>query len=138
MSRIGKQLLQLPENITISFIDKDVLVKGPKGEIIITGRNDIDVEINENFLKVTRKNETKATRAAHGTMRNLIRNAVVGVTEGYKKTLELVGIGYRVKLEGSDLNLSLGYSHPVIFKAINGISFSVDGQNKIIISGMIS
>lgn len=136
MSRIGKLPVQIPDGITVSYENRVVTVKGSKGELTVAVKRGVDVNIEDKTLIVTRKNETKSVKALHGTVRNLISNSIKGVSEGFSKTLELVGIGYRVRLDGKELNLSLGYSHPIIFKEIPGITYQVDGQNKIIISGI--
>ena len=136
MSRIGKLPVTFPETFKVTVDDKKIKFAGPKGELTIKFKSRIGIEVQANQVIVTRKNDAKATRALHGTIRNLIKNAVLGVTEGFEKRLELIGTGYRVALQGKDLNFSLGFSHPVIFKAVDGIEYKVDGQNKVIVWGI--
>jgi large subunit ribosomal protein L6 len=135
MSRIGKLPINIPDGVTVTIDSHLVKVKGPKAELAVAFKPGIKVENKDNQVLVTRSNELKSVKSMHGAIRNLINNAIMGVTAGFTKNLELIGTGYRVKLEGKDLNLSLGFSHPVIIKAIDGIEFKVDGQNKIAVSG---
>lgn len=137
MSRIGKLPVPVPDNVTVTPQDGVVTVKGPKGEISLKVKPSISVAVEDDKeVVVTRKRETKVVKSMHGTVRNLINNAIKGVTEGYSKTLELVGTGYRVRMDGRNLNISIGFSHPVIVEPVEGVTFQVDGQNKIIVSGV--
>lgn len=113
MSRIGKLPITIPAGVTVSVKDNVVSVKGPKGELSQKIDSNIKIEIEGNECKVTRENDEKQNRAFHGLYRSLINNMIVGVSEGYKKTLELVGVGYRVANQGQTLELSLGYTHPI-------------------------
>jgi large subunit ribosomal protein L6 len=135
MSRIGKLPVAIAQGVTVTKTNNVITVKGPKGEINVAYKPDLEVTVKENEVIVERKNEIKATKAMHGAIRNEINNAVEGVTKGFNKTLQLIGTGYRVALQGKNLNIIVGYSHPVIQEAVEGIEFKVDGQDKIIISG---
>lgn len=136
MSRIGKKPITIPEGIEISVDKNRVSVKGSKGELSLDLKKYVSLEISDNQVVVSRNEEHKHARAMHGTVRSLIANMIVGVSQGFKKELELVGIGYRVKKEGNNLSLSLGYSHPVIFEAVENVDLKVEGTNKIIVSGI--
>ena len=113
MSRIGKLPITLPAGVTVTVKDQDITVKGPKGELFQTVNPNITVEVEGNECKVSRTNDEKQNRAFHGLYRSLINNMVTGVSEGYKKTLELVGVGYRASNQGQVLELSLGYTHTI-------------------------
>ncbi len=135
MSRIGKKPIVIPENVKVIINNGEIQVKGPKGELkrnIVPG---IKVEKEGNVLKVIRENDTKKLKALHGLMRQLIANMVVGVTEGFKKTLVVEGLGYKADLKGKKLILSLGFSHPVEYEPPSDIKLAVDG-NKIIVEGI--
>lgn len=116
--------------------DNHVVVKGPKGQLEQTVNKNITVKVEGNEVHVTRPNDEKQNRAFHGLYRALIANMVVGVTEGYKKTLALVGTGYRAEAKGDTLNITIGYSHPVIMKAPQNISFATPNQTTIVVSGI--
>ncbi|MBP1637652.1 MAG: ribosomal protein [Bacteroidetes bacterium] len=113
MSRIGKLPITIPAGVTVTVKEQEITVKGPKGELKQTVNPNVSVEIEGNECKVTRINDDKQNRAFHGLYRSLIHNMVVGVSEGYKKTLELVGVGYRASNQGQVLELSLGYTHTI-------------------------
>jgi len=136
MSRVGKTPVSIPDGVTVSVEKRNIAVKGPKGELNFKISQNISVEVVDNEVIVTRSAEHKTVRAMHGTTRNLINNMIIGVSQGYKKELELVGVGYRVAAQGKDLKLSLGLSHPVIFKDVEGVTLKVEGQNKIIVEGI--
>ena len=136
MSRIGKKPVQIPAGVEVTVNDKNIAVKGAKGQLDYTFADVISVAVEENEIVVTRANEERASRALHGLTRALIHNMVVGVSEGFTKTLELVGVGYRAQLKGDELNLSLGFSHPVTYKAPAGITFECPDQTHIKISGV--
>ena len=136
MSKIGKQPVSIPESVTVSAQDDLVLVKGPKGEMTIPLKRLVNVQVVDNQVIVTRLNDSKPAKSLHGTIRNLIANAIIGVTQGYSKTLKLVGTGYRVAPKGNGITLSLGFSHPVDIDPINGINFQIEGQDTIVISGI--
>ena len=137
MSRIGKLPVTVPSGVNVTLEAGDVLVKGPKGELRqrILARV-VEVKIENGSVVVERKGEAKEHRAAHGLTRTLIANMVEGVSRGFRRSLEIQGVGYRVAKSGERLNLSLGFSHPVVFEAPKGIALSVEGQNKIHVDGV--
>ena len=135
MSRIGKAPIAVPAQVTVTIKGHEVTVKGPKGELSQTIDPDINVELKENHIEVTRPDDEREHRALHGLYRALIHNMVVGVTEGYTKTLEVNGVGYRAQKSGKVLTLHLGYSHPVEMEDPEGLESKVDG-NKITVSGI--
>ncbi len=137
MSRIGKQPILIPDNVTIDVTENVVTAKGPRGELSVNVHPDIKVEMSEKEIQLAIKRNSKEASALWGTMRVLVRNIVEGVTTGYQKKLELHGVGYRAALKGRDLELALGYSHPVKVTAPEGITFlvekeviTVEGNNK--------
>lgn len=136
MSRIGRSPIPLPTGVEVKIDGAHVEVKGPKGTLTLDMPAPIAMNQEGNELLVTRPNDERASRCLHGLTRTLVYNMVVGVTEGYSKTLEIVGTGYRVAAKGQDLELSLGFSHPVTVKAPEGITLAVEGNNKIIVSGI--
>ena len=137
MSRIGKLPIQVPAGVTIT-IDEDnlVTVKGPKGCLSQKINKDIKVEQDENVIHVTRPTDSKPHRSMHGLYRTLINNMVVGVTTGFQKVLVMEGVGYRAQVAGSQLTLTVGYSHPVVFDAPATISFETPAPTKIIVKGI--
>ena len=136
MSRIGNSPITVPSGVEIKLDGQKITVKGPKGTLEREIHKDVSLEINENIIKVSRKDDEPATRSLHGLTRTLINNMIIGVTQEFSKELQINGVGYRVQKQGNDLNLTLGYSHPVIFKAPTGITFDVPNQNTIIVKGM--
>ena len=139
MSRIEKQPVVIPEAVEVNIADAENLftVKGPKGELSLDLINDISVSLLEDgAVKVSSDGKTPFSKAAAGTFRSLIQNMVIGVTEGYVKELELIGVGYRAKSQGKTLNLTLGFSHPVNYEVPEGIEISTPSQTEISISGM--
>ncbi len=136
MSKIGEKPVQIASGIQISVEGQIVKVKGSKGHMEVVLPLEITAEKKDQVLSVKRLDESKTTRAKHGLMRSLIANAVAGVETPWVKRLEIVGTGYTAKIEGANLNLKLGFSHPVIFKKVEGINFQVEGNNKIVISGV--
>lgn len=136
MSRIGKLPVDVPAGVNVDLEDLLVKVKGPKGELQQLILEHVTVKVVGGQLVVERKTDDKAGRSAHGLTRTLISNMVQGVTKGFRKTLELQGVGYRAAKAGNNLNLSLGYSHPVTFEAPAGIAFTVEGTNRIHIDGI--
>jgi large subunit ribosomal protein L6 len=137
MSRIGKKILEIPAGVTITVAeDNTVTVKGPKGELTRTFNADMSIKIEENTLTVERPSEQKEHRALHGTTRALIGNMVEGVTTGFARGLELVGVGYRAQKQGDKLVLSVGYSHPVEMTPEAGIEVEVPAPTKIVIKGI--
>ena len=135
MSRVGNKVINIPAGVTVNVENNTIVVKGPKGELSYTFNADIKVEVVGAEIKVTRPSEEKTHRALHGTTRANIQNMVTGVSEGFKKELEINGIGYRAAKQGKDLVLNIGYSHNVVMTEIEGISIEVPSPNKIIISG---
>ena len=137
MSRIGKMPIAIPSGVTVDIAENNtVTVKGPKGELSRTLPEVMDIKQEGEEIIVERPNDLKKNRALHGLTRSLINNMVIGVTEGYSKTLEINGVGYRAQKQGKKLVLSLGYSHPVIFEAPKGITFDVPNPNTIIVKGI--
>ena len=135
MSRIGKAIITIPAGVTVTEKDGVVTVKGPKGELTQTVDADMIISQEDGVLTVNRPTEQKRHKALHGLYRSLINNMVVGVTDGYKIEQELVGVGYRAAMQGKDLSLTLGFSHPVIFVAPEGITLSTPTQTEIIVAG---
>ena len=138
MSRIGRAPINVPAgvNVEINATNCVISVKGPKGTLSYNYSNRMTVACDANVITVTRPSDEKEDRALHGLTRTLINNMVIGVTEGYSKKLEVNGVGYRVALQGKALNLTLGYSHPVIMDAPEGITFETPDANTIIIKGI--
>ena len=136
MSRIGKAPITIPGGVNVTVGDDKVTVKGPKGELSQSFVDNIGVEINDGVLFVTRANESKPVRANHGLMRALINNMVVGVTKGFEKKLEVIGVGYRADVKGSKLVMNLGYSHPINFAIPAGITITADKQNVVTVTGI--
>lgn len=135
MSRVGKKPISVPAGVTVTVKDGEITVKGPKGTLKNTLISDLTVKIENNEVIVERANEEIKTVAMHGTTRALINNMIVGVSTGFTKTLDLVGVGYRAAAKGKGLTLSLGFSHPIEIEEIPGISFKLDGQTKITVEG---
>ena len=135
MSRIGRKPIVIPAGVTVTMEDNIVTVKGPKGTLTQAVNPDITVEIAGAEILVKRPSDNKEHRSLHGLYRSLIANMVTGVTTGFKKELEVNGVGYRVAKQGTDLVMNLGYSHQVIMPEIDGITIEVPGPNKIIING---
>ena len=136
MSRIGRMPISIPAGVDVKIEDGNmVTVKGPKGTLTRQFHPNMAIVKEENVIHVTRPNDAKENRSLHGLTRTLIHNMVVGVTEGYKKELDVNGVGYRVAKEGNKLVMNLGFSHQVIMEEIDGITIEVPGPNKIIING---
>ena len=136
MSRIGRAPVAIPAGVEVNVADNNVVtVKGPKGTLTQQFNANLTITVEGNVVTVARPNDLKENRALHGLTRSLINNMVVGVTEGFKKTLEVNGVGYRVALEGNKLVMNLGYSHQVIMEAPAGITVEVPNPNLIIVSG---
>ncbi|HEX5967383.1 MAG TPA: 50S ribosomal protein L6 [Intrasporangium sp.] len=136
MSRIGRLPVSIPSGVDVTVDGQDVLVKGPKGELSLTVPAPITVEQADGTLEVKRPNDEREARSLHGLTRSLLNNMVVGVTEGYEKKMEIYGTGYRVAAKGSDLEFSLGYSHTILVKAENGISFAVENPTRFSVQGI--
>lgn len=136
MSRIGKLPISIPSGVDVAIDGNNVKVKGPKGELELTVASPIEVKVEDGQIVVTRPNDERESRSLHGLTRTLVANNIIGVTEGYKKDLEIHGTGYRVLARGSDLEFSLGYSHTILVKATEGISFVVEGPTKFSVVGI--
>jgi large subunit ribosomal protein L6 len=135
MSRIGKQPIPVPSGVTVAIEPERVTVNGPKGELSERINRDIKVEQVDDQILVTRPTDRGEHRALHGLTRTLVANMVKGVTDGFEKRLEIQGVGYRAQLRGRDLELALGYSHPVSVKAPEGIEFEVPQPTRIVVKG---
>jgi large subunit ribosomal protein L6 len=136
MSRIGRLPIPVPSGVDIAIDGQAVSVKGPKGSLSLTVAEPIAVERQDGVLNVTRPNDEGKVRALHGLSRTLIANMVTGVTTGYSKTLEIVGVGYRVAAKGKDLEFSLGFSHPVVVTPPEGIAFRVEAPTRFVVEGI--
>jgi large subunit ribosomal protein L6 len=136
MSRIGNKAIQVPQGVTVALDGQKLTVTGPKGTLVREIHKNITVTIENNEIKVTRPNDLALNRSLHGLTRTLINNMVYGVLNEYTRELQINGVGYRVQKQGNNLNLTLGYSHPVIFEAPKGITFDVPNQSTIIVRGI--
>ena len=136
MSRIGNKPITVPDGVEVKIDGKHITVKGPKGTLEREIHNNISLEMEGNEIKVTRVNDEPFNRGLHGLTRTLISNMITGVVNEYSKELQINGVGYRVQKQGNNLNMVLGYSHPVIFEAPAGITFDVPNPNTIIVKGI--
>ncbi len=137
MSRIGRLPIPVPSGVEVQIDGREVTVKGPKGTLMHTVAEPIEIERDDDgTLKVERPNDERQNRALHGLSRTLVANMVIGVTDGYSKTLEIVGTGYRVQAKGGDLEFALGFSHPVVVPAPEGITFNVEAPTRFTVSGV--
>lgn len=136
MSRIGRKPVQIPAGVEVTVNGNTCVVKGPKGALQQDFHENITVTVEENEVIVDRANDERESRAQHGLTRALIQNMVTGVSEGFTKSLELAGVGYRVQLKGTSLDFSLGYSHPVVVEAPEGITFEVPDNTHINVKGI--
>ena len=136
MSRIGNRQLAIPEGVTVEVNSNVVTVKGSKGELNLTTSDLVNVEVKEGSVVVTRKNETIPARQIHGTTNANIRNMILGVSEGFSKSLEIVGVGYRFNLKGNKLVINAGYSHPVEVEIPSDLKLQVEGNNSVTITGI--
>ena len=135
MSRIGRMPIEIPAGVTVSQNENTLTVKGAKGELTRTFHPDINIAVEENVITVTRPSDGKEHRSLHGLTRALVANMVTGVHEGFTKTLEINGVGYRAAKQGNKLALTLGFSHPVEMEAPAGITIEVPAPNKIVVTG---
>ena len=135
MSRIGKKPIEIPSGVEIKIEGNVITAKGPKGSESVTFRDEVKVSVADNHIIVEPNSEDRKTNALHGLYRTLIANAVHGVSQGFEKKLEIVGVGYRANMEGSNLNMALGYSHPVIIVPPAGITISVEANTKVSVKG---
>jgi large subunit ribosomal protein L6 len=136
MSRIGRMPVVIPSGVDVTINGRQVRVKGPKGELSLEVAAPIEVSKDDGVITVTRPSDEGEIRALHGLSRSLIANMVTGVTDGYRKTLEIVGVGYRVQARGNDLEFALGFSHPVPVHAPAGISFRVETPTRFVVEGI--
>ena len=136
MSRIGRQPIEVPRGVDVNLNGQAVRVKGPKGELAFNVHQDITVALDDGVLSVTRPTDQPAHRALHGLTRMLVANMVEGVVNGFSKTLEIQGVGYRALSKGSGIELHLGYSHSIDYPAPEGVSLDVPDQTTIVVSGM--
>ena len=134
MSRIGKLPVSIPAGVEVKIGQDSIMVKGPKGQLSTPLCPALDYNLDKGAITITRKNEEQFAKAQHGLRRTLLNNCVVGVTQGFSKTLEIIGVGYRVAVKGDSLELSLGFSHPVLVDLPEGISAKAEG-NKLTLSG---
>lgn len=135
MSRVGSQPIGIPKEVTIEIKNGQVLVSGPKGSLSMSLRPELKVEVREGQMIISRKKEDQFSRSLHGVTRTSIANMIEGVTNGFSKTLKIIGTGYRAKLNGQNLELSLGFSHPVLLTPSMGVRFLVEGNETIKIEG---
>ncbi|WP_031547064.1 50S ribosomal protein L6 [Salinicoccus luteus] len=136
MSRVGKRIIEIPSDVTVDINGSTVTVKGPKGELVNTFNEEMTYELEDNTLQVVRPSDSKDHRTNHGTTRALINNMVVGVSQGFSRELELVGVGYRAQMQGKKLVLNVGLSHPVEFEPSEDLSISVDGNTNVKVEGI--
>ena len=136
MSRIGNKVITVPAGVEVNIVDNLATVKGPKGELKQQFDKDMTFNIEGNEITVVRPSDSKRHRTVHGTTRAILANMIEGVSAGFKKELELIGVGYRAQMQGKKLVLSVGYSHPVEFEEIEGIKLGVEGNTKVSIEGI--
>jgi large subunit ribosomal protein L6 len=136
MSRIGRKPITLPKGVEVKIEGKEVTVKGAKGALVFGVLPEITVEMKEGSIHVARANDEKHNRAAHGMTRAILNNMVTGVSQGFERILEIIGVGYRAQMQGQNLVLSLGFSHPVEVAPPEGIELAVDGPTKVIVRGI--
>lgn len=136
MSRVGLKSLELPEGVEVKNVNNTVTVKGPKGELTQTFHEDMTIKVEDNVLTVERPSESKEHRALHGTTRSLIGNMVEGVSKGYEKSLEIIGVGYRATKQGNKVTINAGYSHPVEVEHRDGIEIDVPSNTKVVVKGI--
>ncbi|NTU46604.1 50S ribosomal protein L6 [Candidatus Roizmanbacteria bacterium] len=135
MSKIGEKVIPLSGSVNLDIQGKTVTAQGSKGTLTVELPVGISIEKQEGSLRVTREKDTKQLKALHGLFRSIVFNAIEGVDKGWQKRLEITGTGFNVKMQGEDLVFKIGYSHPVIYKKVNGVSYQVEGNTKIVISG---
>ncbi|MBC7145562.1 MAG: 50S ribosomal protein L6 [Thioclava marina] len=136
MSRIGKKPVELPSGVSASLSGQTIEVKGPKGTRTFTATDDVTLAVEDNAVKVTPRGQSKRARQQWGMVRSQVANLVTGVTEGFKKELEIQGVGYRAQMQGNVLKLSLGYSHEVNFEVPNGVTVTAPKQTEIVVEGI--
>ncbi|MBU8880228.1 50S ribosomal protein L6 [Bacillus sp. FJAT-29790] len=136
MSRIGKKPIEIPTGVTITMDKNTVTVKGPKGELTRSFNPDMIIQVEDNVINISRPSESKEHRTNHGTTRALLANMVEGVSKGFEKGLELIGVGYRAQKQGKKLVLNVGYSHPVEIEPEEGVEVEVPSNTKVIVKGI--
>jgi large subunit ribosomal protein L6 len=136
MSRIGKKPVPIPSGVTANVEGQTVKIKGPKGALQVVLPDDVEVKMDAGTVKVDPRNETKRARAMWGTSRTLVSNLVTGVTKGFEKKLEITGVGYRAALQGKNLQISLGYSHEVLYPVPEGITIAAPKPTEIVVTGI--
>jgi large subunit ribosomal protein L6 len=136
MSRIGKKPIPLPDGVEVTVKDDTLTVQGPKGRLQRSLPDRVEVAVEERVVTLTRKDDARESRALHGLSRALVANMVTGVAEGFRKELSIVGVGYRASLKGSNLEMQLGFSHPVTVAAPEGVAFEVPEPTRVIVSGI--
>ncbi len=136
LSRVGRRPIVVPSGVEVDIFSNGVTVKGPKGTLTQTYHPEVTVRLEEHEIIVERMSDRKFHHALHGLTRSLIANAITGVTDGYTKTLDLMGVGYRVQQDGQGISLSVGYSHTVEINPIDGVTLEVEGTNRIFVSGI--
>ena len=135
MSRIGKNPVIIPDGVEVKLEGNKVIAKGPKGTEEVVVRDEIEVQVVDNTIVLTRKNDDRTSRALHGLSRTLVNDAVIGVKDGFEKKLEIQGVGYRASMQGTAINLALGYSHPIVLEPPAGVTVNVEANTKITVSG---
>ena len=136
MSRIGNRKINIPEGVTVNVVDNTITVKGPKGELSYTFNSDMNVTQEENSVVITRPNDLKTVKSLHGTTNALIKNMIIGVSEGFKRELEIVGVGYRFNVQGNKINVNAGFSHPVEVIVPSDLKVEQVSTTEIAISGI--
>jgi large subunit ribosomal protein L6 len=136
MSRIGKRPISVPDKVTVTIDGQSVLVKGPKGELSRVLPSEVEVSQDEKTVLVTRRDDSRVARQRHGLCRTLVANMVEGVSQGFQRKLEIQGVGYRAAVQGKNLNLSMGYSHPVLIEPPDGIQFAVENNTNVTVTGI--
>ena len=135
MSRIGKMPIEIPQGVEVTVNDNTVTAKGPKGTESVQIREEIKVEVKDGTVVLTRVNDDRKSRSLHGLSRTLVSNVIKGVKDGFEKKLEIQGVGYRANMQGTAINLQLGYSHPIVIEPPKGIKIEVEANTKITVSG---
>jgi large subunit ribosomal protein L6 len=136
MSRIGRLPIDIPSGVDVTVTDRAVTVKGPRGQLALTVAQPISVSVEDGRVLVTRPDDERESRSLHGLTRTLIANNILGVTQGYTKSLDVVGTGYRVQARGANVEFALGFSHPVLVEPPAGITFTVEGNNRLTVAGI--
>ncbi len=135
MSRIGKLPVEIPSGVEVKVENNVVTAKGPKGTESVEIRHEIEVKVDGNHVILTRKNDDRKSRSLHGLSRTLVQNVITGVKDGFEKKLEIQGVGYRAQMQGTSINLQLGYSHPIVIEPPKGITIAVEANTKITVTG---